>query len=236
MSATRVLLVEDDTRLAEMLIEYLAEFDVEVHRAVNIEGAWARLRGASFEALLLDAMLPDGDGFDLCRQLRAESDLPILMITARGDERDRIIGLELGADDYLPKPFNPRELLARLRAVLRRAVRAREQQGEVLRFGTLEIDLGARLARLAGERCNLTGSQFSLLSILARNAGRALSRERLSEDVRGEAYGPFDRSIDVHISRIRTAIGDDPRRPARIQTVRGVGYLFARLSGDESPL
>lgn len=235
MSATRVLLVEDDTRLAEMLFEYLAEFDVEVHRVVNIAGAWAHLRSAPFDALLLDAMLPDGDGFDLCRQLRAESDLPILMITARGDEGDRIIGLELGADDYLPKPFNPRELLARLRAVLRRAARAREQQGEVLRFGALEIDLGARRARLAGERCDLTGSQFSLLSILARNAGRALSRERLSEDVRGEPHGPFDRSIDVHISRIRTAIGDDPKRPARIQTVRGVGYLFARLSGDETP-
>lgn len=236
MRPTRVLLVEDDTRLAEMLVDYLAGFEVEVQRTESIKGAWTQLRSGAFEALLLDAMLPDGDGFELCRQLRAESDLPILMITARGDEGDRIVGLELGADDYLPKPFNPRELLARLRAVLRRASRARAQQGEVLRFGTLEIDLGARAARLAGQRCELTGHQFELLRLLAMNPGRALSRDRLSEDVRGEVYGPFDRSIDVHISRIRSAIGDDPKRPARIQTVRGVGYLFARLSGDEIAL
>ena len=158
-----------------------------------------------------------------------------MMLTARGDETDRIVGLELGADDYLPKPFNPRELLARLRAVLRRAAGIRSQSGEVLRFGTLEIDRGERVARVAGARCDLTAHQFALLQVLAENAGRALSRERLSEAVRGEAYGPFDRSIDVHISRIRAVIEDDPKRPLRIQTLRSVGYLFARLAGDEGP-
>jgi DNA-binding response OmpR family regulator len=233
MSATRVLLVEDDTRLAEMLVEYLGEHGFCVRHTERVEEARALLEESTPDAVLLDVMLPDGDGFELCRRIRAVSDLPVVMITARGDETDRIVGLELGADDYLPKPFNPRELLARLRAVLRRAVGARGQQGEVLRFGALQIDRGERVARLAGARCDLTSHQFEVLRVLAENAGRALSREQLSEAVRGEAYGPFDRSIDVHVSRIRAAIEDDPKRPKRIQTVRGVGYLFARLAGDE---
>ncbi len=234
MGATRVLLVEDDTRLAEMLLEYLGEHGFAVTHRDRVAGAWAELETRPPDAVLLDVMLPDGDGFELCRRIRADSDLPIVMITARGDETDRIVGLELGADDYLPKPFNPRELLARLRAVLRRAAGARGQSGDVLRFGALEIDRGERVARLAGARCDLTSHQFELLRVLAEHAGRALSREQLSEQVRGEAYGPFDRSIDVHISRIRAAIETDPKRPARIQTVRGVGYLFARLAGDEA--
>ncbi len=234
MSATRVLLVEDDTRLAEMLTQYLGEHGFAVTPVERVAAAWAELEARPPDAVLLDVMLPDGDGFELCRRIRAGSDLPIVMITARGDETDRIVGLELGADDYLPKPFNPRELLARLRAVLRRAAGARAQTGDVLRFGALEIDRGERVARVAGVRCDLTGHQFEMLRVLAEHAGRALSRERLSELVRGEGYGPFDRSIDVHVSRIRAAIEADPKRPARIQTVRGVGYLFARLAGDEA--
>jgi len=224
--------VEDDSRLAEMLSEYLGEHAIAVTRTASAERGYQLAQQPRFEAVLLDVMLPDGDGFELCRRIRAASPIPILMITARGDETDRIIGLELGADDYLPKPFNPRELLARLRAVLRRAARTQAQRGDVLRFGDLEIDRGVRVARHHGIECALTGHQFELLRVLAEHAGRALSREQLSELLRGERYGPFDRSIDVHISRVRAAIEQDPKHPRRIQTVRGVGYLFARLEGD----
>jgi DNA-binding response OmpR family regulator len=177
-------------------------------------------------------MLPDLDGFEVCRRVRAGSDLPILMLTARGEETDRIVGLELGADDYLAKPFSPRELLARLRAILRR--RAAPASAACLRFGRLEIDRDARSLKLDGEPRTLTSHQFELLWVLAQNAGRVLSRERLMELVRGESLEAFDRSIDVHISRIRAAIEEDPGHPRRVLTVRGVGYVFAR-SPDERP-
>jgi two-component system phosphate regulon response regulator OmpR len=171
-------------------------------------------------------MLPDMDGLEVCRRVRTGSDTPVLMLTARGDAIDRIIGLELGADDYLPKPFEPRELLARLRAVLRRRIRARESP---LRFGRLEIDAPARAVRLDGEPCELTSHQFNLLLALAENAGRVLSRDALMDLVKGEALESFDRSIDVHMSRIRAAIEDDPKKPKRVITVRGAGYVFAKV-------
>jgi DNA-binding response OmpR family regulator len=171
-------------------------------------------------------MLPDVDGLDICRALRAKSDMPVLMLTARGDPLDRVVGLELGADDYLPKPFEPRELLARLRAILRR--RSGQAQSQVLRFGRLEIDPGAREVRLDGQRKTLTGHQFALLLALAQRAGRVLSREALMDLTRGAALEDFDRSIDVHISRLRAAIEDDPKRPRRILTLRGAGYVFAK--------
>jgi DNA-binding response OmpR family regulator len=180
----------------------------------------------SFDAMILDLMLPDVDGLDICRALRAKSDMPVLMLTARGDPLDRVVGLELGADDYLPKPFEPRELLARLRAILRR--RAGQGQSQVLRFGRLEIDPGAREVRLDGQRKTLTGHQFALLLALAERAGRVLSREALMDLTKGAALEDFDRSIDVHISRLRAAIEDDPKRPRRILTLRGAGYVFAK--------
>jgi DNA-binding response OmpR family regulator len=180
----------------------------------------------SFDAMILDLMLPDVDGLDICRALRAKSDMPVLMLTARGDPLDRVVGLELGADDYLPKPFEPRELLARLRAILRR--RSGQAQSQVLRFGRLEIDPGAREVRLDGQRKTLTGHQFALLLALAQRAGRVLSREALMDLTRGAALEDFDRSIDVHISRLRAAIEDDPKRPRRILTLRGAGYVFAK--------
>ena len=181
-------------------------------------------------------MLPDQDGFEVCRRVRARSDVPILMLTARGDEEDRIVGLELGADDYLPKPFNPRELLARLRAILRRraaAPRAARRARAILRFGRLEIDRDARAVRLDGEARALTSHQFELLVALAENAGRVLSRDALMNLVRGESLEAFDRSIDVHVSRIRAAIEDDPRKPRRILTLRGAGYVFARRQDED---
>jgi DNA-binding response OmpR family regulator len=173
-------------------------------------------------------MLPDLDGFEVCRRVRAAHDLPILMLTARGEEIDRIVGLELGADDYLPKPFNPRELAARLKAILRRRLPTAAGDRRRMRFGRLEIDLDGRTVQLAGENRSLTSYQFDLLVVLAENAGRVMSREALMDKVRGEELEAFDRSIDVHISRIRGAIEDDPRHPRRIITVRGAGYVFAR--------
>jgi DNA-binding response OmpR family regulator len=175
--------------------------------------------------VVLDLMLPDMDGLEVCRRLRATSDTPVLMLTARGDTMDRVVGLEIGADDYLAKPFEPRELLARLRAILRRGA---ARPAARLRFGRLEIDRDARVVRLDGAERPLTGHQYALLLALAENAGRVLSRDALMDLVRGEALEAFDRSIDVHVGRIRAAIEDDPRRPRRILTVRGAGYVFAR--------
>ena len=225
----RILAIEDDARLARMLGEYLRGHGFELEVRGDAASGLAALEQGGFDALLLDVMLPDLDGFEVCRRVRAGSDLPILMLTARGEDTDRIVGLELGADDYLPKPFNPRELLARLRALLRRGGGAATGAlGEVLRFGRLEVDSARREARVDGEPRALTAHQFDLLHALARSAGRVLSREQLMDRVRGERLEAFDRSVDVHVSRIRQAIEDDPRHPRRILTLRGAGYLFAR--------
>ena len=224
--AFRILLVEDDARLAKMVADYLAEAGFRVTHAPTGGDAEARLRRETFDALVLDLMLPDTDGLDLCRRIRAHSSIPVLMLTARGDPLDRVIGLELGADDYLPKPFEPRELLARLRAILRR--RAAPSAEKPLRFGALEIDRAAHVLRLRGEARSVTSYQFALLVALAENAGRVLSRDFLMDLVKGETLEAFDRSIDVHVSRLRAAIEDDPRRPRRIITVRGSGYVFAK--------
>ena len=221
-----ILLIEDDRRLAEMVSEYLGEAGFSVSVAGDGRTGLARLAAEPFDALVLDLMLPDMDGLEVCRRLRAFSQVPVLMLTARGDAMDRVVGLEIGADDYLPKPFEPRELLARLRAILRR--RDRVGSPHVLRFGRLEIDRDARCVRVDGAERDLTGHQFALLVALAERAGRVLSRETLMDLVKGEALEAFDRSIDVHVSRIRAAIEDDPKRPRRILTVRGAGYVFAR--------
>ncbi|HKC51197.1 MAG TPA: response regulator [Myxococcota bacterium] len=230
--ADKILLIDDDTRLSEMLVEYLGARGLEAIARADAASGLLELERGSFAAVVLDVMLPDGDGFEVCRTLRARSDVPILMLTARGDEEDRIVGLELGADDYLPKPFNPRELLARLCAVLRRKAAAPTRPGATLRFGRLEIDRDARVARLDGEARVLTAHQFDLLVALAENAGRVLSRDALMNLLRGESLEAFDRSIDVHVSRIRAAIEDDPRRPRRLLTLRGAGYVFARRQDD----
>jgi DNA-binding response OmpR family regulator len=179
-------------------------------------------------------MLPDLDGFEVCRQIRARSDVPVLMLTARGEDTDRIVGLEIGADDYLSKPFNPRVLLARIRAVLRRQRGATHVEDTALRFGRLQIDRGSRTVRVDGDDKSLTSYQFDLLVALAENAGRVLNRQRLLDLVKGEELEAFDRSIDVHISRIRSAIEDDPKHPCRIITVRGSGYVFAKKQDHEA--
>jgi DNA-binding response OmpR family regulator len=223
----RLLLIEDDSRLAEMVGEYLGKAGFHVIHAENGTRGLALHGREPVDAVILDLMLPDTDGLEICRQIRARSDSPILMLTARGDPMDRVVGLEMGADDYLPKPFEPRELLARLRAILRRR-RAGPAQSDVLRYGRLEIDRGSREVRLDGAPCPLTGYQFALLLALAERAGRVMSRDALMDLVKGEAIEAFDRSIDVHVSRIRAAIEDDPRKPRRVITVRGMGYVFAK--------
>ena len=222
----RILLIEDDKRLAEMVKNYLGEFGFAVTAVHSGSAGISLYRRESFDALILDLMLPDMDGLEVCRQIRADAQARILMLTARGDAMDRVIGLEMGADDYLSKPFEPRELLARLRSILRRA--KGDSKPDVLRFGRLDIDAGAREARLDGESRALTSYQFALLLGLAQHAGRVMSREALMEIVKNERLEAFDRSIDVHISRIRAAIEDDPKHPRRIITVRGAGYVFAK--------
>jgi len=228
--AARVLIIDDDTRLATMVRDYLGSSGLAAVAEETATAGLARLAREPFDVLVLDVMLPDGDGFDVLRRVRASSEIPVLMLTARGDPTDRIVGLELGADDYLPKPFEPRELRARLRAILRRQ---RSPEGrDLLRFGRLEIDRDARIVRVGGEPRALTSHQFDLLAALAAHPGRVLSRETMLDLAKGETLEAFDRSIDVHISRIRAAIEDDPKHPRRIITVRGAGYVFAKVQDE----
>jgi DNA-binding response OmpR family regulator len=224
--AERILMIDDDARLAAMVSDYLGGAGFRLTVAGTGREGEALLKRESFDAVILDLMLPDADGLDLCRRLRGTTDVPILMLTARGEPMDRVVGLEIGADDYLAKPFEPRELQARLRAILRR--KSAPPRAEVLRFGRLEIDKGARSVRLDGEERPLTGYQFTLLLTLAERAGRVLTRDALMDLMKGEKLEAFDRSVDVHISRIRAAIEDDAKKPRRILTVRGTGYVFAK--------
>ena len=233
-----LLLIEDDARLATMVAEYLEQSGFAVsHCGDGLSGLGHLTQppaGAVPELVILDLMLPDIDGLEVCRRVHAlpsgMAQIPILMLTAKGDPMDRIVGLELGADDYLPKPFEPRELLARIRAVLRRHSpgEAAADTHQTLKFGSLELDRDARTVSVRHQVCDLTSYQFDLLWVLAERAGRVLSRDQIMEAVRGKELEAFDRSIDVHMGRIRAAIEDDAKAPKRILTVRGVGYVFAK--------
>jgi DNA-binding response OmpR family regulator len=235
MSQT-ILMIEDDVRLASMVAQYLEQAGYAVLRAADGLGGLAMLdhsaESPAPDLVVLDLMLPDIDGLEVCRRIRALpgslSQLPVMMLTAKGDAMDRIIGLEIGADDYLPKPFEPRELLARIRAILRRRSEAPAVLDPTIRFGSLEIDRDARRVSVGDVTCELTSYQFDLLVALAERAGRVLTRDQIMEAVRGRELDAFDRSIDVHMGRIRAAIEVDPKAPKRILTVRGVGYVFAR--------
>jgi len=232
-----LLMIEDDHRLAQMVVAYLSQSGFNVaHAATGLAGL-EHLQHAKHapDLVLLDLMLPDIEGLEVCRRIRALGgtlgQTPVLMLTAKGDPMDRIVGLELGADDYLPKPFEPRELLARIRAVLRRhqpSGTATRTTSEPLKFGSLVLDRDARSVTVRGQPCELTSYQFDLLWVLAERAGRVLSRDQIMEAVRGRELEAFDRSIDVHMGRIRAAIEDDAKAPKRILTVRGVGYVFAK--------
>ena len=224
-----VLLVEDDARLGAMVAEYLGQHELEVTVVPDGERGLGALRRGRFDVVLLDVMLPGVDGLEVCRRIRAApewSTLPIIMLTARGEDVDKIVGLELGADDYLAKPFNPRELLARIRAVLRRGVTP--AGGGRFVAGGLVVDFDARDVTVGGRRVILTHHEFELLAALARAAGRVLSREQLMDALGGEGHESFDRSIDVHVSKLRAKLEKDPRAPRYIKTVRGVGYALIR--------
>ncbi len=228
--AIRALLVEDDAKLAALTAEYLKGHGVEVVVCGDGSQAVEEARRSRFDVVLLDLMLPGRGGLEVCRELRARTDVPILVLTARGEEADRVLGLELGADDYLTKPFSPRELLARIQAQVRRA---RGQAGPAVQdvvVGDLALDPRALRATLRGRELTLTAYEFHLLRVLAERAGHVVSRERLLELVRGSAEEAFDRSIDVHISRLRAKLGDDPRHPRLLKTVRGAGYQLATAS------
>ena len=227
-----MLLVEDDLRLADMLKEYLGQRDFSVTHAMTLAAARANLLKDGADIIVLDLMLPDGDGIDFCREVRTGSQVPIVMLTARGDEMDKVVGLEIGADDYLAKPFDPRELVARLRAVMRRAGQARAGAGEKLFFGDVALDLGAMEVYRKGSKLDITSRQFAILRELALRAGKVVSRDALMEAVSAAPLEAFDRSMDVHISRIRAAIEDDPKKPSYIKTVRGEGYMF---TGGQRP-
>ena len=232
----QLLMIEDDTRLATMVGEYLRQSGYGFSHAATGASGLEALQASPPDLVILDLMLPDMDGLEVCRRIKSQGSesahTAVLMLTAKGDPMDRIVGLEIGADDYLPKPFEPRELLARIRAVLRRgggnSGGALEGSHKVMRFGSLEIDRDARSVCVSGVLCELTSYQFDLLVALAERAGRVLSRDQIMEAVRGRELEAFDRSIDVHMGRIRSAIELDAKDPKRILTVRGVGYVFAK--------
>ena len=233
-----ILMIDDDLRLSAMVGDYLRSHGYQVSTAPSLGAGRELLARQACDALVLDLMLPDGDGLDLCRELRSSPrtrTMPLLMLSARGEPTDRIVGLEIGADDYLPKPFEPFDLsvlTAKVRALLRRTATA-QADDDVWRFGRLEIDNGLRQVRLDNQPCDLTSYQFDLLTVLARHPGRVLSRDQIMDSLKGHPLDAFDRSIDVHISRIRAAIEQDPKNPQRILTVRGVGYVFAKKQDAE---
>ena len=223
--ALRVLCIDDDHRLFELLAAYLGENGVSLEHAADGRSGLAALESKVYDAVLLDIMMPEMDGIEVCRRLREKSRVPVIMLTAKGDETDRVVGLELGADDYVPKPFSPRELLARLRAVLRRSAPAAEAPFTI---GEISVDLGARDVRLAGARVDLTGLEFDILAALIRRSGRVVPRETLLEEAGRGDVTVNDRTVDVHVSHLRRKLGDDPRAPRLIKTIRGVGYVLAR--------
>jgi DNA-binding response OmpR family regulator len=227
----RVLCIDDDQRLFQLLASYFAPNGVTLVHATDGAKGLAALERDVFDAVLLDVMMPGMDGLEVCRRIRQSRQLPVIMLTARGDEADRVVGLELGADDYVPKPFSPRELLARLRAVLRRS-QPSAIEAEIV-IGRVAIDVGARRVRVGGEPAELTGLEFDILLALARRPGRVVPRETLLGEAGRNDVTVNDRTVDVHVSHLRKKLGDDPKAPRLIKTVRGVGYVLA--PGGDTP-
>jgi len=222
-----ILVVDDDKGLRELLAEYLSGRGLSVETCEDGESSLIRLKQGGVDLVVMDIMMPGIDGFETTRALRAFSQVPVIMLTARGDDMDKIVGLELGADDYMPKPFNPRELLARIQAVLRRS---EASQNETIRIvaGPLSVDSDRRVATIYEKELELTTTEFEILRTLVANAGRVIPRERLMELARGEGWASFDRSVDVHVSHLRKKLGDSPKSPTFIKTVRGVGYTVPK--------
>ncbi len=237
----RILVIDDDVELCSLVGEYLEPEGFQIDAVHDGEQGLERALSGDHSLVVLDVMLPGMNGFDLLRRIRNTSKIPVLLLTARGEDVDRIVGLEIGADDYLPKPFNPRELVARIRAVLRRTQTAEkageEQLPDVLRVGDIELDPATRIVRQNGKPVELTSVEFNLLHVLLGEAGRVVTRERLTDAVLGRKFSPFDRSIDMHVSKIRRKLGDSDNSADHIKTVRGVGYILThprdRVGGGE---
>jgi DNA-binding response OmpR family regulator len=225
----RVLIVDDDVELCELVTEYLSPEGFQVESVNDGPAGLDRALSGEHAIVVLDIMLPGMNGLNVLRGVRARSRVPVLILTARGDDVDRIVGLEIGADDYLAKPFNPRELVARVRAILRRTQSAGENSGpDRLAVSDIELDTGARTVRRAGEPVELTSVEFSLLELLLRSAGQVVTREQIAKDVLGRQFYPYDRSIDMHVSKLRRKLGETPGGGERIKTIRSVGYIFAQ--------
>ena len=238
----KILMIDDDRKLCRLVTDYLEPMGYEVEAAHNGARGLEMVRAGEYHAVILDVMMPEMDGFEVLKQLRQESDIPVLMLSARGDETDRIVGLEMGADDYLPKTFSSRELLARLRAVTRRYQQVEEKakssadaiaDDEVLIFAELRIEQGSRTVLFNEETLNLTPVEYDLLTTLAHSAGRVLNRDQLLDAVAGRNYEVFDRSVDVHISSLRKKLGENPRSPRFIRTIRTAGYMFKQPDKEE---
>lgn len=226
----RILVIDDDVELCGLVSEYLAPEGFQVEAVHDGKTGLDRALNGNYLLIVLDVMLPNMNGFDVLRNIRDKSRIPVLLLTARGEDVDRIVGLEIGADDYLPKPFNPRELVARIRAVLRRTSpgSATDNVPEAVKVGDVELDPATRIVRQNGKALELTSVEFNLLEVLLREAGRVVTRERLVDSVLSRKFSPFDRSIDMHVSKLRKKLGDSEAGDDHIKTVRGVGYIFAR--------
>ena len=229
-AGTRVLVIDDDDRLGALLTKYLGQFGFKVSSVIDPKSGLRAIKADPPDIIVLDVMLPDMDGFAVCRKVRETSRVPIIMLTARGDVMDRVVGLEMGADDYLPKPFEPRELVARIQAVLRRGTEHFKEDN--LRIGTLEVNWSMLSVQRDGHDLGLTAAEFELLGFLIRNRGRVMSRDRIMDGTRGIDWAAFDRSIDVLVSRLRQKMGDDIKHPIFIRTIRGMGYVFIGGEGD----
>jgi len=237
MMEKQILVVDDDLELCELLAEFLKQEGFQVRAAYNgPQGLDLALKG-SFSLVVLDVMLPEMSGIDLLWELRRQSETPVLMLTAKGEEVDRIVGLEMGADDYLPKPFNPRELLARIRAIMRRTTEKSQEKGEAkgrLLVEDVVLDAGSRTVWQDAREILLTGAEFDLLAVLLREAGSVVSREELTREALGRRLSPYDRSVDVHISSLRKKLGGKAEGSERIRTIRGIGYQYAASSGRKT--
>jgi DNA-binding response OmpR family regulator len=219
-----ILIIDDDEKLNALLTDFLGDFGFAVLSATNPHDGLKKLKDKSPDLVILDVMLPGMDGFEVCKNIRQNSAVPIIMLTARGDLMDKVVGLELGADDYLPKPFEPRELVARIHSVLRRANKIDDTRPLV--FGRLEIDFARRIAKLDGENADLTTNEFAALTLLASNPGKVFDRDQILQELRGIDCDAFNRSVDITMSRLRQKLNDDPKSPTYIKTVWGTGYVF----------
>ena len=219
-----ILIIDDDRKLNNLLSDYLLKFGFKVTAVTRPDDGLKILKRELPDIIILDIMLPDMDGFEVCREIRKEYSVPIIMLTARGEVTDRVVGLELGADDYLPKPFEPRELVARIQSVLRRS--SKDFKSDIIKFGKLVVDIEKHAVLLDGKNVDLTTMEFEILSLFMRNPGKVFTRNQIMDRIRGIEWEAFDRSVDVLISRLRQKLNDDPKKPSFIKTIWGTGYKF----------